>query len=95
MVYVVAQLTIHDRERHRRHTSGVMAVLEPYGGWLLASDRSPEAVEGTWERDKVVLRALADRSAYAAWASSEADPRIAQDRIAASDGPVLLAQGIG
>jgi hypothetical protein len=66
-VHVVAQLTIRDRERHRRDTAG-------------------------WERDEVILRSFADRSADEAWASSQ---RIAQDRIAATEGPVLLVQGIG
>ena len=95
MVYVVAQLTIHDRERYQRYTAGFMAVLKQHGGRLLASDESPEVVEGSWERDKVVLLSFADRSAYEAWASSEAYRRIARDRIAASEGPVLLVQGIG
>jgi uncharacterized protein (DUF1330 family) len=52
-------------------------------------------VEGRWERDQVVLRSFADRSAYAAWASPEADPHIAQDRSAATEGPALLVRGIG
>lgn len=95
MVYVVAQLTIHDRERYQRYTVGFMAVLEQHGGRLLASDESPEVLEGSWERDKVVLLSFADRSAYEAWASSEAYQRIARDRIAASEGPILLVQGVG
>lgn len=72
-----------------------MAVLQPYGGRLLAANEAPEVVEGRWERDKVVLLSFADRGAYEAWMSSEADQRVAQDRIAASEGPVLLVRGIG
>ena len=95
MVHVVAQLTIHDRERHQRYTAGFMAVLRQQGGRLLASNEAPEVVEDSRERDKVVLLAFADRSAYEAWVSSEAYQRIAQDRIAATEGPVLLVRGIG
>jgi uncharacterized protein (DUF1330 family) len=95
MVHVVVQLTIHDRERHQRYTAGFMAVLRQHGGRLLASNESPEVVEGRRERDQVVLRSFADRSAYEAWASSEAHQRIARDRIAATEGPVLLVRGIG
>lgn len=72
-----------------------MAVRQRYGGRLRASSESPEVVEGRWERHKVVLRPFADRSAYEAWVSSEADQRIAQDRIAAPEDPVLLVRGIG
>lgn len=81
-VHVVASLTLHDRERHQRYTSGFMAVLR-------------QVVEGRWERDKVVLRSFADRGAYEAWAGSEAQQRIARDRIAATEGPVLRVRGIG
>lgn len=77
-------LTTHDRERHGRHTSGFRMVLPQHGGRLLASD----------QRDKVVLRSFADRPAYEARASSEADPRIAQGRIAATESPVLRLRGI-
>jgi len=94
MIDVVAQLTIHDRERHQRYTAGFMAMLKRYGGRLLASDGAPELVEGRWEGDKVVLLSFADRSAYEAWAGSEAYQHIAQDRIAAAEGPVLV-RGIG
>jgi len=52
-------------------------------------------VEGSWERDKVILLSFADRSAYGAWASSEAYQRIARDRSVAPEGPVLRVRGIG
>ena len=84
MVYVVAQLIIHDRERHQRNTAGFMAVLKQH-----------QVLEGSWERDKVVLLSFADRSAYEAWARSEGYQRIARDRIAATEGPVLRMRGIG
>ena len=70
-------------------------MLREHGGRLRASIDSPEVVEGRRERDPIVLRSFADRSAYEAWASSEADPRIARDRSAATEGPVLLVRGIG
>jgi uncharacterized protein (DUF1330 family) len=95
MVYVVAQLTVHDRERYSRYAAGFMAVLQQFGGRLLANDEAPEVIEGNWDRQKVVLLQFSDRAAFEAWASSEAYQAIAGDRIAASEGPVLLVQGIG
>jgi len=94
MVYVIAQLTIHDRARYGRYVAGFMAVLQQFGGRLLAADESPQVVEGTWDRHKVVLLSFVDRAAYEAWASSAAYQAIAKDRIAASEGPILLVQGI-
>jgi hypothetical protein len=42
-----------------------------------------------------VRLSFADRSAYEAGASSEPHPRIARDRSAATEGPVLQVRGIG
>ena len=94
MVYVIAQLTIHDRARYDRYAARFMAVLQQFDGRLLASDESPQVVEGRWDHRKVVLLAFADQAAFEAWAGSEAYQAIAQDRIAASEGPVLVVRGI-
>ena len=41
MVYVIAQLSIHDRERYDRYTAGFMDVLRQFQGRLLVSDEAP------------------------------------------------------
>ena len=94
MVYVIAQLSIHDRARYERYTAGFMEVLRQFGGRLLASDESPRVIEGAWSHDKIVVLSFADEPAFEAWASSDAYRTIAQDRIAASEGPILVVRGI-
>jgi uncharacterized protein (DUF1330 family) len=94
MVYVIAQLTIHDRERYDRYAAGFMDVLRQFGGRLLVSDESPRVVEGTWQGDKIVVLSFADEASFEAWASSDAYRTIAQDRIAATEGPILMVRGI-
>jgi uncharacterized protein (DUF1330 family) len=46
MVYVIAQLSIHDRERYDRYAAGFMDVLRQFQGRLLVSDEAPRVVEG-------------------------------------------------
>ena len=94
MVYVIAQLSIHDRTRYDRYAAGFMDVLRRHGGRLLASDESPRVIEGAWSHDKVVVLSFADEAAFEAWASSEDYRTIAEDRIAASEGPILVVRGI-
>jgi uncharacterized protein (DUF1330 family) len=94
MVYVIAQLTIHDRARYDRYAAGFMDVLRQFGGRLLVSDESPRVVEGTWRGDKIVVLSFADEASFEAWSSSDAYRTIAQDRIAGSEGPVLMVRGI-
>jgi uncharacterized protein (DUF1330 family) len=93
-VYALAQLTIHDRTRYDRYQSRFMDVLRRHKGRVLAADESPQVVEGTWEREKVVLLSFADEAAYRAFAESADYQAIAADRLAGADAVVLLVKGI-
>ena len=94
MVYVVVQLSIHDRERYDRYVARFLPTIAAHGGRVLAADDAPEVLEGEWDRDRVVLLAFDDRDAFTAWAGSPEYKEIAVDRIAATDGPILLVQGL-
>ena len=93
-VYVVVQLSIHDRERYDRYTSRFLPTIGEHGGRVLAADDTPEVLEGTWEHDRVVLLSFRDRDAFTAFAESPEYQEIAADRIAATDGPILLVEGL-
>ena len=92
--YVVAQITIHDRERYGRYAAAFMPVLQPYGGRLLSADEAPEVMEGRWDRQKLLLIEFPDQDSARRWAASEAYRKIAEDRIAASEGVALLTAGV-
>src|SRR4029079_16788292 len=93
-VYVLAQLEIRDRERYARYVAGFGAGLARYGGRLLAADETPSVLEGRWDRDKVVLLAFDEEAAFASWAASDAYAELARDRVASTEGPVLLVHGV-
>ena len=93
-VYVIAQLSIHDRGRYDRYVAGFMPVLIRYGGRLLAADETPETLEGAWTGDKVVVIAFPDRAAADRWRTSADYREISRDREAATEGSVLLVHGI-
>ena len=93
-VYAIGQLTIHDRERYGRYAARFMAVLDRHGGRLLASDEHPQVIEGDWDREKVVLLAFDDETAFSTWARSPEYQEIAEDRIASTTATVLLVAGV-
>ena len=66
IVYVLAQLTIHDRARYDRYAARFMGVLEKFEGRLLAADESPALLEGDWPHEKVVLIEFEDLDGRAA-----------------------------
>jgi uncharacterized protein (DUF1330 family) len=94
-VYVVAQIRIHDRVRYDAYAAAFMPVLIQHGGRLLAADEAPEVLEGDWSGQKLNIIAFADEQAARRWMESKEYRAIAADRLAASEGVVLLAQGFG
>ncbi len=93
-VYVLAQLSIHDRARYDRYAAGFMAVLDRYGGRLLAADERPEVVEGAFDREKVVLIEFPDRDSAYRWSTSPEYREIAVDRVASTEAVVLMVRGV-
>ena len=71
-----------------------MGVFKKFKGRLLAADEHPQVVEGTWNREKVVLLSFPDESAFWEWSESPDYQEIARDRKAGSTAAVLLVKGI-
>jgi Domain of unknown function (DUF1330) len=74
-VYVLAQLSIHDRETYDRYASQFIDVLSNYTGRLLAADETPIELEGTWKQQKVCFSSFP-----IAMSSSVGGPRPAMSR---------------
>jgi uncharacterized protein (DUF1330 family) len=93
-VYVLAQLTIHDRARYDRYAARFMDVLRNFAGRPLAADESPEVLEGDWPHQKLVLIEFKDQAEAMRWATSPEYRAIAVDREASTVATVLLVRGL-
>lgn len=93
-VYAIVQLKIRDRPTYERYMSRFMPVFEKFDGRLLVADDNPKVLEGKWDANRVVLMSFPDKKSFFAWASSPDYQAIAGDRIAATEGVVLLAEGL-
>jgi uncharacterized protein (DUF1330 family) len=94
-VYAIAQLKITDRAVYDRYQAKFMGVMKRFQGRVLAADESPKLVEGTWNREKVVLLSFPDETAFREWAESPEYQEIAKDRKAGSEAVILLVKGFG
>ena len=92
-VYVIVQLKMTDRAAYDRYQARFFGVFRKFSGRLLSADESPDVLEGTWDRDKLVLMSFPDAAAYRAWADSPEYQEISKDRKADAQGIVLLAKG--
>jgi uncharacterized protein (DUF1330 family) len=93
-VYAIAQLSITDRAAYKRYQDRFMAVMNRYKGQLLAADESPRVLEGSWDREKVVLMSFPDEPAFWEWSNSAEYQEISKDRMAGATAVVLLVKGI-
>lgn len=93
-VYVVAQLTIHDRALHRQYEAGFMDVFRQFNGRLLAVDDQPAVIEGAWPLTRIVLAAFPDAASYYAWWNSPGYQDIVRHRHAGSEATILLVKGL-
>jgi len=93
-VYLLAQISITDRDSYRRYQTRFLDVLSRHSGTLLAYDKSPTVEEGQWTYERVVLMSFPDNESFREWADSPEYQEIAVDRKAGSNGVVLLMQGL-
>jgi uncharacterized protein (DUF1330 family) len=93
-VYILAQLTIDDRVAYDKYQSRFMEVFKPFGGTVLAVDDQVKTIEGNWPHTRFVLASFPDEAAFRAWWDSPAYRAIVKDRWAASNGVIVLAQGL-
>lgn len=91
--YVVAKVTITDRETYARYANGFMAALTPFGGKLLSVDEAPEVIEGEWRCTRTVLAEFASKAVMKAWYASPAYQVLVQHRFAASSADIVLLEG--
>jgi uncharacterized protein (DUF1330 family) len=92
-VYVIVQLKMTDRAAYDRYQAKFFDVFRKFSGRLLSADEQPAVIEGSWDRDKVVLMSFPDEATFRAWADSAEYLEIAKDRKAGAQAVVLLAKG--
>ncbi|HEY8605610.1 MAG TPA: DUF1330 domain-containing protein [Noviherbaspirillum sp.] len=92
-VYLLAQLRFTNREVYNRYQSRFMGVFSKFNGRLLAADERPDVLEGSWDREKVVLMWFPDAASATAFSMSPEYQEIARDRKAGADAMVLMVHG--
>ncbi|WP_407167847.1 DUF1330 domain-containing protein [Bradyrhizobium sp. ORS 111] len=92
-VYVIVQLKMIDRAAYDRYQARFFDVFRKFNGRLLSADEQPAVLEGTWDRDKVVLMSFPDEAAFRAWSDSSEYVEISKDRKGGAQAIVLLVKG--
>ncbi|WP_340588465.1 DUF1330 domain-containing protein [Erythrobacter alti] len=91
--YIIARFTIHDRGSYDRYDAAFMTVFAKFKGKLLSADESPDVLQGEWNHTRSVLLEFPDKRSARAWMLSPEYRAIAQHRIDASEGDIIMVEG--
>jgi len=92
-VYIIAQLKFTRREIYDRYQACFADVFRKFRGRLLVAEEKPLVLEGSFERDKVVILEFPDKEAAMEFQDSPEYAEIAVDRKAGADGVVVMVRG--
>ena len=92
--YIVANITINDRDTYAQYEAGFMEIFERYQGRMLAVDDEQEPLEGDWPYTRTVLIEFPSHAAALEWYESEAYQALMQHRTAASQANIAIVSGM-
>lgn len=92
-VYIINNMTIHDRDEYKTYLRGFMPVFQKYEGSVLAAQDTPVPLEGTWPYDRTILLSFPSREAADRWAQSAEYQEIAWHRRAGTVSNVVVLEG--
>ncbi|MFK7805714.1 MAG: DUF1330 domain-containing protein [Anaerolineae bacterium] len=91
-VYIIAQITIHDREKYDQYEEGFMEIFDRFEGTMLSIDENPTPLEGEWHATRSVLMSFPTADAFKAWAGSKEYRALAKYRHEASIGNSIMVK---
>lgn len=89
-VYILNNMTIHDRAAYERYAQAFLPVFRRFDGRLLAVQDAPQPLEGTWPWDRTVLLSFPSREAALRWIESPEYQAIVGDRHAGAKSNVVF-----
>lgn len=93
--YVVSRVLIRDVEAMRRYVAEAPATVAAFGGRYHFRGGNVQALEGSWEHDRMVVLEFPDKAAALAWYESELYRPLRDLRQASAETVILLADGGG
>ena len=93
-VFVVAQITISDREEYALYEAGFLEIFQKYEGTMLSVDENPAVIEGAWNATRSVIISFPSSDAFRAWNDSDEYQEIAKHRYAAAVTHSIISKGL-
>lgn len=92
--YLVAQVRIHDEETYRRYREAVPELVDRFGGRFRVRGGELEVLEGEWPLPRLVIIEFQSKDAARLFYESPEYQKILPLRQRASEGNVVLVEGV-
>jgi uncharacterized protein (DUF1330 family) len=92
--YVIVDVDVHDPELYREYTTLVPATLEPFGGRFIVRGGEHETLEGDWRPRRLVVLEFPSSDHARRWYTSAGYAEALTIRHRASDGNLVLVEGM-
>lgn len=92
--YVIADIDVQDPVRYADYRAMVPASIEAYGGRFLARGGKVESLEGPWRPNRTVIVEFPSVERAKAWWDSEEYAPAKALRRSASQGSLILLEGL-
>ena len=92
--YVISRVDISNPEGMLQYQNEVPPLVEAFGGKYLVRGNAVEALEGTWDHDRMVVVEFPTKEAALAWYHSQEYRPLRDLRHRSAQAIILLAEGI-
>jgi uncharacterized protein (DUF1330 family) len=93
--FFIADIRIHDPERHRAYLASLMEIFARHGGKLRVISCAPaEVTEGTWAPSGIVVMEFTTRAQAEAWKDGPDDQQTAKVRHDTAETNMILVAGL-
>ena len=93
--YVIAQIDITDPDLFKKYGEQVAAVVKRYGGRYIVRGGSMDNLEGALARTRLVVIEFDSQEAARRWYTSAEYAPLIELRQKASEGEVVIVEGLG
>jgi uncharacterized protein (DUF1330 family) len=93
-VYIVSRLNITNAEMMLEYQRSVVPVVQAFGGKYLVRGSEVEALEGSWDHQRMVILEFPTREAALAWYHSAEYAPLKEKRQASGNAVILLANSV-
>jgi uncharacterized protein (DUF1330 family) len=93
VVYIINNMTIHDRAAYDTYLRAFMGVFRKYDGEVLVAANAPSPVEGEWPYDRTIVLRFPSREEALRWSESPEYKEIAHHRWKGTKSNVVILDG--